>query len=149
LECDLFDRNGEAPDQSCYFVQVLGIMFFNSLREPNQAFVITQGRDVAGDNRWNGPAEDGLGFGHGITSGKTVARLKLVGKSVFLTLASRRESVTGSRFADRSSRRKPMWRQGYPACRDAGAGRPISSFARPGGFVIRCRVRTIGFAIPR
>jgi hypothetical protein len=69
-----------------------------------------------------------------------------IGKSVFLALGSWRESAAGSRFPDRCSCRKPMWRQGYPANMDAAARRPIWPFATPGGFVIRCRVRTIGFA---
>jgi hypothetical protein len=73
LECGLFDRNGETPDQSCDFVQMLGIVFFNRLRQPNQTFVITQGWDVAGDDRRNRPDEDGLAVGHGITFRKTGA----------------------------------------------------------------------------
>jgi hypothetical protein len=71
LENALFDRDDEASDQPCDFVQMFGIMFRNGLRQPNQAFVITQGRDVAGYDRRNRPEENGLGVGHGITSQET------------------------------------------------------------------------------
>jgi hypothetical protein len=40
LECDLFDRNGEPSDQFRNFVQLLGILRLNRLREPDEAFVI-------------------------------------------------------------------------------------------------------------
>jgi hypothetical protein len=108
LENALFDRNDEASDQSCDFVQMLGIMFRNGLREPNQAFVITQGRNVAGYDRRNRPEENGLGVGHGITSRKAGARTTFIGKSVFLALGSWRNGMTGSRFTDRRTRAKPM-----------------------------------------
>jgi hypothetical protein len=48
LENALFDRDDEAPDQPCDLVQMLGIMLRNGSRQPDQAFVIAQGRDVAG-----------------------------------------------------------------------------------------------------
>jgi hypothetical protein len=67
----LFDRDDEASDQSRDFVQMFGIMFGHGLRQPDQAFVIAQGRDVAGYDRRNRPEENGLGIGHGITSCKT------------------------------------------------------------------------------
>jgi hypothetical protein len=67
----LFDRDDEASDQSRDFVQMFGIMFGHGLRQPDQAFVITQGRDVAGHDRRNRPEENGLGVGHGITSQET------------------------------------------------------------------------------
>ena len=108
LESALFDRDDEASDQPCDFVQMLGIMFGDGLRQPHQAFVIAQGRDVAGYDRRNRPEENGLGVGHGITSRKTGACANFIGKSVFLALGSWRESATGSRFPDRQHRTKLM-----------------------------------------
>jgi hypothetical protein len=108
LKSGLFDRDDETSDQSCDFVEMFGIMFRNGLRQPNQAFVITQGRDIAGYDRRNRPEENGLRVGHGITSHKTGASSRFIGKSVFLALRSWRESAAGSRFPDRQNRTKPM-----------------------------------------
>ena len=108
LESGLFDRDDKASDQPCDFVEMFGIMFGHSLRQPSQAFVIAQGRDVAGYDRRNRPEENGLGVGHGITSRKTGACANFIGKSVFLALGSWRESAAGSRFPDRRNRAKPM-----------------------------------------
>jgi hypothetical protein len=71
LENALFDRNDEASNQPCDFVQMFGIMFRNGSRQPDQTLIITQGRDVAGYDRRNRPDENGLGVGHGITFRKT------------------------------------------------------------------------------
>jgi hypothetical protein len=101
LEIALFDRDDEASDQPCDFVQMCGIMFCNGSRQPDQALVITQGRDVAGYDRRNRPEENGLGVGHGITSQETGTSPNFIGKSVFLALGSWRESAAGSRFPDR------------------------------------------------
>jgi hypothetical protein len=108
LESGLFDRHDEASDQPCDFVQVFGIMFRNGLRQPDQAFVIAQGRDIAGYDRRDRPEENGLGVGHGITSRRAGSYQNLMGKSVFLALGSWRKGVTGSRFTDRRNRAKPM-----------------------------------------
>src|ERR1700726_1441930 len=145
-ECDLFDRHGKAPDQSRPLVQKLGILFFNGLREPNQAFVIGQGGDVARHDRWNRPDENGLGVWHRITSRRTRPCPNLIGESAFLTLGSCHSGRPGSRFPERRGGQKPVRRQGYPVLPDDTGGRPISSFASRGGFVIRCRMRTLGFA---
>ena len=50
-ESRLFDRHGEPGDQPRDLVQMLGIMNFNGLREPKQAFVVTQGGNVAWNDR--------------------------------------------------------------------------------------------------
>jgi hypothetical protein len=50
-ESRLFDRYGEPGDQPRDFIQMLGIMRFNGLREPKQAFVVTHGGNVAWNNR--------------------------------------------------------------------------------------------------
>jgi hypothetical protein len=101
LESDLFDRNGKAPDQSRHLVKLRGILFFNGLREPNQAFIVAQGRDVTRHDRRNGPDENGLGVWHRIISRKTPARPNFVGKLVFLTLGSCHSDMSGSRLPER------------------------------------------------
>ena len=50
-ESRLFDRHGEPADQPRDLIQMLGIMLFNGLREPKQAFVVTHGGNVAWDDR--------------------------------------------------------------------------------------------------
>jgi hypothetical protein len=40
-ESRLFDRHGEPGDQPRDLIQMLGLMRFNGLREPQQAFVVT------------------------------------------------------------------------------------------------------------
>ena len=47
----LLDRHSEPGDQSRDLIQMLGIMLFNGAREPKQAFLVTQGGNVAWDNR--------------------------------------------------------------------------------------------------
>ena len=49
-ESCLLDRHGEPGDQSRDFIQMLGIMRFNGLREPKQAFVVAHGGNVAWNN---------------------------------------------------------------------------------------------------
>ncbi len=107
LKSRLFDRDDEASDQPSDFVKMLRIMFGHGLRQPDQAFVIAQGRDIAGYDRRNRPEENGLGVGHGITFRKTGIP-NFIGKSVFLALGSWRESAAGSRFPDRQNRTKLM-----------------------------------------
>jgi hypothetical protein len=79
---------------------MLGILFFNGSREPNQAFVIAQGGDVARLDRPNRPDGNGLGVWHRITSRKTRADVNFIGKSVILTLVSCHSGMAGSRFPE-------------------------------------------------
>src|SRR6266850_6405753 len=67
----LLDRHGEPGDQPRDFIQVLGIMRFNGLREPKQAFVVTQGGNVAWDDRGNRAYQVGRNGWHRISSHET------------------------------------------------------------------------------
>jgi hypothetical protein len=50
-------------------------------------------------------------------------------------------------FRDRKNSSKPLRHRWLTPSVDAASKRPISSFARLGGFVIRCRVRPFGFRL--
>ena len=50
-ESRLLDRHGEPGNQPRDLIQMLGIMLFNGLREPKQAFVVTHGGNVAWNDR--------------------------------------------------------------------------------------------------
>jgi hypothetical protein len=50
-ESRLLDRHGEPGDQPRDFVQMFGIVRFNGLREPKQAFVVTHGGNADWNNR--------------------------------------------------------------------------------------------------
>jgi hypothetical protein len=67
----LLDRHGEPGDQPRDFIQVLGIMRFNGLREPKQAFVVTHGGNVAWDDRRNRAYQVGCNGWHRISSHET------------------------------------------------------------------------------
>jgi hypothetical protein len=70
LECALFDRNGEPPDQPCDFVQLAGIVILNRPGKASETFVVAHRRRVAGDDRRHRPFEIGLEqLWHRITSG--------------------------------------------------------------------------------
>jgi hypothetical protein len=60
LESDLFDRNREAPDQPCDFVQLLRIMNLDGSREPNEAFVVAHRGYVVRNDRWHRPDMVGM-----------------------------------------------------------------------------------------
>src|SRR5437868_15460596 len=70
-ESRLLDRHGEAGDQPRDLIQVLGIMFFNGLREPKQAFVVTHGGNAAWDERRYRPDQVGHNGWHRISSHET------------------------------------------------------------------------------
>jgi hypothetical protein len=71
LESRLFDRHGEPGDQPSDFIQVLGIVRFNGLREPKQAFVVTHGGNVAWDDRGYRADQVGRNGWHRISSHET------------------------------------------------------------------------------
>src|SRR5437879_6700331 len=71
LESRLFDRHGEPGDQPRDFIQVLGIMRFNGLREPKQAFVVAHGGNVAWDDRRYRAYQVGRNGWHRISSHET------------------------------------------------------------------------------
>jgi hypothetical protein len=79
LESRLFDRHGEPGDQPRDLIQVLGIMRFNGLREPKQAFVVTHGGNVAWDDRRNRAYQVGRNGWHRISSRETPAGPSLLG----------------------------------------------------------------------
>src|SRR5450756_251676 len=69
----LFDRHHEPPDQPGDLVQLGGIVFRDDSREPDQAFLIGQRGNVAGDDRGSRPQaigrqQIGLHIRHRITS---------------------------------------------------------------------------------
>jgi hypothetical protein len=66
---DLFDRNRKPPDQPCNLVQPIGIVIFNGLRKPKQAFVVAHRGYVARNDRRYLPDKIGLAVWHRITSG--------------------------------------------------------------------------------
>jgi hypothetical protein len=74
LEYDLFDRNGEPPDQPRNLFQPFGIVNFHGSCEPNQAFVIAHRGKVARDDRRHRAEQIGQDVGHSVTSGEARQR---------------------------------------------------------------------------
>ena len=70
-ESRLFDRHGEPGDQPRDLVEMLGIMRFNGLREPTQAFVVTQGGNVAWNDRRHRAVQVDYSGWHRISSHET------------------------------------------------------------------------------
>jgi hypothetical protein len=68
-ECDLFDRHREPSDQLRNLIQMLGILFLNSLGKPKQAFIIAHRGDVAWNDRGYRLQQVGQDVWHQITSG--------------------------------------------------------------------------------
>jgi hypothetical protein len=64
LDCDLFDGNGEPPDQPRNLVQLVGILILNGLRKPNKAFVIAHRGSVARNDRRHRPYESDQDISH-------------------------------------------------------------------------------------
>jgi hypothetical protein len=67
----LLDRHGKPGDQPRDFVQMLGIVRFNGLREPKQAFVVTHGGNAAWNNRRYRADQVGRSGWHRISSRET------------------------------------------------------------------------------
>jgi hypothetical protein len=66
----LFDRHGEAGDQPRNLIQMSRIKRLNGFRKTKQAFVITHGGNVAGDDRRSGVDRGGRDGWHRISSMK-------------------------------------------------------------------------------
>jgi hypothetical protein len=152
-ECDLFDRDREPSDQPCNLVQTFGIVILDSLCEPNEAFLIAHRGDVVWDDGRHRSHQIGLDVWHRITS---MARIRHWRAS--WVNASFSGSVRGAQMQqDRPVRRpiailqrcerddKSLRRRQFTSLPDVAPERPIWSFARLGGFVIRSPLRT-GFA---
>jgi hypothetical protein len=69
-EKPLFDRHGEAGDQPRNLIQMSRIKRLNGFRKTKQAFVITHGGNVAGDDRRSGVDRGGRDGWHRISSMK-------------------------------------------------------------------------------
>ena len=50
FESDLFDGDGEPPDQPRHLVQLAGIVTLDRLRKPEETFVIAQRGNFAGND---------------------------------------------------------------------------------------------------
>jgi hypothetical protein len=68
FECDLFDGDGQPPDQPRHLVQPAGIVILDRLRQPNETFVIAQRGNFAGNDRRRRFQEIGLDSWHRFTS---------------------------------------------------------------------------------
>ncbi len=151
----LFDRHGEPGDQPRDLVQMLGIMLFNGLREPKQAFVVTHGGNVAwNDRRYRAVSGRSAGW-HQIRSHETRH------DRAFWPIESnwRPGSITpvydeiapamgsSGRWPGGRNRRTNRCNAGrFPAPLHASAQPVIWSFASPKGFVIRCPLANLCFA---
>src|SRR6185369_13547175 len=92
-ESRLLDRHGEPGDQLRDFIQMfgirmVGIMRFNGLREPKQAFVVTHGGNADWNNRRYRADQVGRSGWHRISSRENPARRSLWGDWVELAARS-------------------------------------------------------------
>ncbi|HEY2894375.1 MAG TPA: hypothetical protein VGJ16_09195, partial [Pirellulales bacterium] len=67
---DLFDGHREPSDQLREFIEMLGIVVLDGLREPEQAFVVAQQRHIAWHDRGRGLHR--IAHGHQIDLGHLV-----------------------------------------------------------------------------
>jgi hypothetical protein len=159
----LFNRDREPADQPCNLVQMLGIMFLDGVREPQQAFVVAQIGNIARHDRRHGSEQVGSqqigsqqvgGKGwHRISSRKT---LQLQNSSPIesnwrLAPCPRRMPGLHGRVADYvphwtgNDGKSLSWR-GFPVPSATLPEKDIWSFASPKGFVIRSPLANICFA---
>jgi hypothetical protein len=140
-ETSLFDGDSEAPDQPRNFVQLAGIGIRDGLRQPNQAFVIAQRGYVPRNDRRHRPFEIDRDVCHCITCRNRQLRTSSANESFF----SARFEAWRIRGPRHRFHRK-VQRFAVAPVVVSRSERPISSFARLGGFVIRSALRTLGFA---
>jgi hypothetical protein len=150
----LFDRNGQSPDQPREFVQIVGILLPDRLREPSEALVVAHQGDVTGNDRRRSPHEIGLDVWHLVTSLSESGVSKPQGG---MSRFSDQFTAWTGRWAALADAEPPgpfalvpsgnaansLCHRHFPPDLAAAENPAIWSFATPEGFVIRCRSRTI------
>ena len=150
----LLDGHRKPPDQLRHFFQTSPILRFDGMRQPRQAFVVTERGNV--DSRYRGGGPDAFGLDdirHQITSIGPGAR-KLRGNCVHLASKSGRcahgcvssDLLRKSSFASGRTRRKPLSDHGFQPMHERPQKPAIWSYASRKGFVIRCPLANMCFA---
>src|SRR6266404_8132965 len=152
-ESRLLDRHGEPGDQPRNLIEMLGIMRFNGLREPKQAFVVAHGGNVAWDDRRYRAYQVCRNGWHRISSHETRHdRAFWAIKSNWrpgpshLCMTELHRPGSNSRYPEGENDDKSLSRRGFLARLQASAQPVIWSFAIPKGFVIRSPLANLCFA---